>query len=402
MRGAPIAVTGLGAVCAVGNNIAELRAAIAEGRSGLGPLTRFEPGDGLPERPVGEVSAAPGDQRQGTVTHRLAIAAALEACQQAAIRAPSNRIAVVCGTTTGGIAHSEVWFLNKLAFNDPSPSLLTHHPASTVTEGVAKAIGASGPRLTISTACSSGANAIALGADLLRAGEADVVLAGGADALTMITYFGFSSLRLLSESPCRPFDADRSGLNLGEAGAFMVLERGDDAYLRGAEAQAWLTGSACNCDAHHMTAPAPDGGRVIACVQSAIAAAGLGSGDIAYVNAHGTATKANDVAESRALAAVFGGAIPPVSSSKSFLGHTLGAAGAIEAVITALAGRDGTLPPTLNTETPDPAAPADLVLGHARDADVPHALSTAFAFGGNNTALVFSRERPPQAEVSDG
>lgn len=372
----PIAVTGLGAVHALGGDVAALLDGIRAGRSGLDDLSRFDPMDG-PPRPVGEVTAVPGHRRQGTVTHRLAIAAALEAAQVAAARCDADRIAVVCGTWTGGIANSEVWFLNRLAFNDPSPTLLEHHPAASVTAGVAQALGAGGPRLTVSESSS----AIALGADLLRAGEADLVFAGGADALTLLTYFGLSSLGRLDDTPCRPFGADRSGLNLGEAGAFLALERGDDAASRGAAVHGWLSGSACAVG----TGPQP-------CLLRALSDAGLGPDAIDYVNANGSATLEQDATEALALRAVFG-APPPVSSSKSFLGHTLGAAGAIEAVVTVLAIRHGLLPPTLNTREPDPAAPDDLV-PEPREAAIAHALSTSVASGGRCTGLVFSRERP--------
>jgi 3-oxoacyl-[acyl-carrier-protein] synthase II len=206
-----------------------------------------------------------------------------------------------------------------------------------------------------------------------------------------MTVLGFSSLRLLSSSPCRPFDKDRDGLNLGEAGAFLVLERAADALQRRADVQAWFAGGAISCDAHHMTAPSPTGEAVVGAMSEALANAGLTADQIAYVNAHGTSTPANDRAEAAALRRVFDQKVPPVSSSKSFLGHTLGAAGAIEAVITVLAVRDGFLPPTLSTKNPDADVTFDLVLERARDADVPFALSSSFAFGGNNSILVFSR-----------
>lgn len=383
-----IAVTGLGAVTAVGRDVSALRAAIVTGRTAMGPLTRFE-GGGFPVCEVGEV---PGDRSQGTVTHRLAIAAALEAVRASGvdIAAQRERVAVICGTTTGGIAFSEVWFLHKLAGLKADPNALRHHPAGSVTDGVAQALGAGGPRLTISTACSSGANAILMGADLLRAGECDVAVCGGADALTLMTYYGFRSLKLMSPVPCTPFGRDRHGLSLGEAGAFVVLERGDAARARGRAPHAWLTGGACTCDAFHMTTPAQDGQRVAAAIRQALGE--LDPAAIGYVNAHGTGTAANDITEARALRSVLGPQLPPVSSTKSWHGHTLGAAGALEAIITVIAVEDGVLPATLNTTLADDEAPRDRVSEPGRRAEIAHALSTAFAFGGNNTALRFSRE----------
>ena len=379
-----IAVTGLGATCALGVGVPALAGGIRAGRSGLRALERFDPG-GLPRCPVGEAELAPG---VGSPTHRLAVTAAREAALDAHLEgiAP-ERIAVVVGTTTGGIALSEAWYLAGRDGSPPAPDPLRWHAASTVSRVVAEAVGARGPRYTISTACSSGANALLVGADLLRTGAVDAVVAGGAEGLCRVTYTGFSVLRLMSTQPCRPFDAGRDGLNLGEAAAFLVLRRAED--VEGGHAR--LVGAACTCDAHHMTSPAPDGASVVAAIEGALAQAGLAPADIAYVNAHATATKANDSAESRALRAVFGEAMPPVSASKSFLGHTLGAAGAIEAVVSVLAARDGVLPATLHTQTPGEDAPPDIVAGSPRDADVPYVLSTAFAFGGNDAALVFAR-----------
>lgn len=388
-RGA-IAVTGLGAVSALGPDVAAMLDGLWTGRSGLRAPARLELDD-LPPRPVGEVSELPGDPKTGPATHRLAVAAAREAWHSAQPPAAPERVAVIMGTTTGGIAASERWYLDHLAQRASDASALTTHAAATVTEFVARALGARGPTMTLSTACSSGANALTVGADMLRAGLVDVVLAGGADALCLTTYAGFSSLRLMSDAPCRPFDRRRDGLNLGEGAGCLVLEREVDARARGARIHALFLGSAISCDAHHMTAPAPDGGAVFNALSEALAEAGVTPAEVDYINAHGTATPANDEAEARALRRVFGRRGPPVSASKSFLGHTLGAAGALEAVITVLSLREGLLPATLNTDSPEDEAPADLVLGGPRSASIRVAVSTSFAFGGNNAVLVFGR-----------
>ena len=380
-----IAVTGLGAISSVGANTRELRDAIRQGRTGIGPLTRFDCGT-VAARPVCQVPELPPGP--GSASHRLALAAADEAVRDAGCDA--RRAAILVGTTTGGISDSERWYLSHLAGAEPDPGPLRHHAASTISHAVAQALGSAGPRVTLSTACSSGANTITMGADMLRAGLVNVAIAGGTDALCQMTYFGFASLKLMSDEPCRPFDRDRTGLNLGEGAAFLVLERLDDAVRRGAHVYAILSGSAVSCDAHHMTSPAPDGASVVAALRGALTQAGLSAADIDYINAHGTATPANDTAEAAALASVFGAATPPTSASKSFLGHTLGAAGALEAVITVLAIVDGFIPATLNTQTPEDGAPPDLVLGRGRQQTVQHALSTSFAFGGNNGVLIFS------------
>ena len=404
-----VVVTGLGVVCAVGRGEAELQAALREGRCGIRPLSRFRPRE-LPALPVGEVLALPGPDDGRPSTHRLAMAAAADAVAAAALasRIPRDRVAVVVGTTTGGIGNSETWFMRTLAGETAPPELLFDHPAITVGHAVAAHVDARGLCLALSTACSSGANALITGLDLLRAGAADVVLAGGADGICQLPLLGFSSLRLLSEAPCRPFDRDRAGLNLGEAaggslsehlhvgeaGAFLVLETEAHARARGARIHAELAGGANTCDAHHMTAPAPDGAQVVRAMQLALTEAGARPEDVAYVNAHATATAANDAAEAAALRQLFGARVPPTSSSKSMLGHTLGAAGALEALITVLAVRDGLLPPTVGTERPLEGAPPDLVLGRGRDADVPVAMSNSFAFGGNNAVLVLRRVDP--------
>lgn len=389
---AKVVVTGLGVICAVGRGTAELQDALRQGRSGIRPLSRFTPKE-VPTLPVAEVAALPGPDDGRPSTHRLAMAAAADAVADAALsaRVPRTRVAVVVGTTTGGIGNSETWFMRKLAGEIAPPELLFDHPAVTVGHAVAAHVGAEGLCLAVSTACSSGANALITGMDLLRAGVADVVIAGGADGVCQLPFLGFNSLRLLSDAPCRPFDRDRAGLNLGEAGAFLVLETEAHARARGARVHAELAGGANTCDAHHMTAPAPDGAQVVRAMQLALTQAGARPEDVAYVNAHGTATPANDAAEAAALARLFGEVVPPTSSSKSMLGHTLGAAGALEALITALAVRDGFLPPTVGTETPLEGAPPDLVLGRARDADVPLAMSNSFAFGGNNAVVVLRR-----------
>ena len=387
----PVVITGLGAISSLGSDVSELEAAVRHAHSGIAPLTRFTPRE-LPALPVAEVQRIPPGESL-PITHRLACAAGREAYFSAEFpaRFALDRLAVVLGTTTGGIGHSETWYLERLAGTRAPPELLMHHPAATVGHAVAQAVGAEGPCLTLSTACSSGAHAVLMAADILRAGQADAVLAGGADAICQLPFLGFASLRLLAASPCRPFDVDRSGLTLGEAGAFVVLERADTARKRGARIHARLAGAATTCDAYHMTAPAPGGGAVVRAMELAMHRAAFGPRDIAYVNAHGTATPANDIAESQALSAVFGLRPVPVSSTKSQLGHTLGAAGAVEAVVSVLAVREGFLPPTITTTTPFDEAPGGLVLTESREADVPVALSNSFAFGGTNTVLVFSR-----------
>jgi 3-oxoacyl-[acyl-carrier-protein] synthase II len=248
-----------------------------------------------------------------------------------------------------------------------------------------------GPRATIVTACSSGAAAVSLAADLIADGVVSMALAGGADALTRICYLGFNALRLLDPGPCRPFDRERKGMSIGEGAGFLVLEDAAHAAARGARVHAELAGRGATTDAHHVTAPHPDGDGMARAMRAALAAAGVMPAAVGYVNAHGTATPQNDRIEARALATVFPEGRPLVSATKSMIGHTMAAAGALEAIATVLALARECVPPTANLTTPDPDVPFDCVPGTARDVAVEHAMSNSFGFGGQNVSLLFRR-----------
>jgi 3-oxoacyl-[acyl-carrier-protein] synthase II len=269
--------------------------------------------------------------------------------------------------------------------------LIAHQPAS-VTDLVARHLGAHGPRTTIMTACSSSATAIGYAADRIRLGHVDVAIAGGAEGLTRLTYAGFGCLRATApgDEPCRPFDVERKGLTLGEGAAVLVLEEYERARARGATILAVVAGWGITADAHHMTAPHPEGEGAARAMKMALDDARLSADAIGYVNAHGTGTPHNDAAETLAIKTVLGASVP-VSSIKSMVGHTLGAAGAIEAVASVLALRGGFLPPTVNLRTPDPAFGLDYIPGEAREVEIDALLSNSFAFGGNNTVLAFTR-----------
>jgi 3-oxoacyl-[acyl-carrier-protein] synthase II len=240
-------------------------------------------------------------------------------------------------------------------------------------------------------ACASGAASIALGADLIRAGVTPTALAGGVDALTHICFMGFNALKLLDPTPCRPFDRDRRGMSIGEAAAFLVLEDAEHCRARGGRALARLAGSGMTTDAHHVTAPHPEGEGMIHAMRQALADAGLEPDAVGYVNAHGTGTPQNDRAEALALRRVFGEGGVLVSSTKSLVGHTMAAAGSVEAAATILALQHGLLPPTASLEHADPDVPFDCLPGVARPADVGAALSNSFGFGGQNVSLVFEK-----------
>ncbi len=256
---------------------------------------------------------------------------------------------------------------------------------------MARAFRIGGPRTTIMTACSSSATAIGYAADCIRLGKSAVAIAGGAEGLCRLTYAGFSSLRAMSVEPCRPFDAERSGLTLGEGAAVMVLESLDHACARGATVLAQFAGYGISADGYHMTAPHPEGDGAARAMLAALDDAGLSAETIDYINAHGTATPHNDAAEARAIAKVFGTRAIPISSTKSMVGHTLGAAGAIEACASVIALAEGFLPPTANLRKVDSAFELDIIGPSAREQRPRFVLSNSFAFGGNNTALIFAR-----------
>ena len=385
MRG--VAVTGLGIVSALGSGVAAHRDAMREGRTGLRPLTLFSPED-LGRLPVGEVDAGLVSRSRGPRCVRLALRAARQALGGRSFEDPGL---LALGTTTGGILESERHFLkHRGGVGADDRALLLHHPVGTLTGALGRALGLSAEEYTFSTACSSSANAIGFGAAAVarRGGWA---LVGGVDSLSRLTYAGFHALKLLASAPCRPFDRHRRGLSLGEGAAFLLLESEAEARRRGAPVLGFIDGWGCASDAHHPTAPHPRGDGAVAAIQGALADAGLSPTQVDYVNAHGTATPANDVAEGLALERVFGGNCPLTSSTKGLTGHTLGAAGAIEAVLSLIALSSGFVPATTGLEEADPAIPIRHVPPGGLTRPLSVVVSNSFGFGGNNTALVLSR-----------
>jgi 3-oxoacyl-[acyl-carrier-protein] synthase II len=393
-----VAVTGLGAVTALGSDVAAFEAGLRAGRCGVAPVTLFDATEFRtqlgaqcpdPSPPLDEDRLA-GASRPD----RFGLQAAFEAVAQAGLSARElEKAALLFGTGTGGAAITEVYFRRWVAGDQPQAGMLVPHQPASVTDLVARHLGVRGPRSTIMTACSSSATAIGYAADRIRLGHVDVAIAGGAEGLCRLTWAGFNCLRATSPEACRPFDAERKGLNLGEGAGVLVLESEAHARARGATVLAWLAGWGVTADAYHMTAPHPEGDGAARAMQAALDDAGLTPDDVGYVNAHGTATPHNDAAETAAIKKVLGERAPsvPVSSIKSMVGHTLGAAGAIEAVASVLTLRSRFVPPTVNLQTPDPAFGLDFVPGRARELAVDVVVSNSFAFGGNNTALAFTR-----------
>ncbi|MCP4638972.1 MAG: beta-ketoacyl-[acyl-carrier-protein] synthase family protein [bacterium] len=393
--GGRIAVTGFGMVSAQGWSADEAWDGIEHGRDGLAPLSMFRTARDEPV-PAGQVNGDPAERSgldHGSRSDHLAVCAARQAFEGAGLGAAADALpretGVVLGACTGGMLDSERFLEQALLDGTVDMELLRHHECASTTNAVARALSLSGPVNTVSTACTSGAAAIALACDWIADGEADVVLAGGVDSLTRLTVNGFSSLLIVAPDGCRPFDADRKGMSLGEGAGVLVLEREDDAIRRGARIRGYVLGAACTCDAHHATAPSPDGDGIQRAMRSAMDAAGVTPDDIGYINAHGTGTPDNDAVEGKAILEVFAGGVPPVSSTKRFFGHTLAAAGAIEAVLSLLAIEKQRIPANLGCVTPDPEIGLE-PLRETRDAAVRYVVSNSLGFGGNNASLVLA------------
>lgn len=400
MKQDPVHITGMGLVTAIGLNVAENLAALLAGRTGIGPITRLETRHrgALPAAEVrlsdNELGAlaAPVSMRGWTRTALLGLAAMREAIAQAGIDPRGERTGLISSTTAGGIDKSEGIYAQFFEEDPPDEVrqyIGTHDPGEHA-ERIARELGITGLVTTISTACSSSANAIITGARLVRAGLLDTAIVGGADALCKFTINGFNSLMILDPQPCRPFDRDRAGLNLGEAGAYLVLESDASMRRRGAVPLASVAGWANTNEAYHATASTPGGEGAWAAMDRAIASAGLHPADIDHVNAHGTGTLNNDASEGAAMLRLFGGNVPPFTSTKTFTGHTLGAAGAVEAVYAALAIREGAHFATLRHGTPIAEAPIVPVLQSSTGHRISRVLSNSFGFGGNNTSLVIT------------
>ena len=395
-----VVISGIGVISALGPDRAALLAALREGRSGIGPLTLFStPREHAwaGQAPTPAPPARLGPFRRCSRADLLALQAGAAALADAGLdekELPPDS-AVLVGVGSGG-AHRVEDYLTRLARSDeahaPASWLVAHQPAVSA-DVLANRLGLRGPRWTVMTACSSSATALGMGLDLIRSGRSSCVLAGGTEALCRLTFGGFSALRAMDDQPCRPFHAERKGLTLGDGAAMLVLEDLTRARARGARSYAELAGYGVSADAHHLTAPPPDGRGAVAAMRAAMRDASVVPEQVQYINAHGTATLHNDPVEVAAIRATFGAHADrvAVSSTKAMTGHTLGAAGAIEATVCALAIRENLVPPTLRLDRADPACDLDLVPHTTRHAELAVVLSNSFAFGGNNTTLVLRR-----------
>lgn len=398
-----IAITGEGIVSAIGLNKQEVLQALQEGRTGIGEMKYLQ--SIHHELPVGEVDLSneqmkkmlgiPSEQMMSrtSLLGMLAIDQALKEAyvDVASLRARKAdgkplRIVLVSGTTVGGMDITELCFdqLEK----QKSVEFLQHHDCGNSTRLMADHFGIFDEVATLSTACSSAANAIMLGARLLKAGEADLVVAGGTEALSRFHLNGFNSLMILDHESCRPFDTTRAGLNLGEGAAFLVLESEEMAQQRKITPHAYLTGYGNACDAFHQTASSENGEGAYLAMTEALAMAHLSAKDIQYVNAHGTGTPNNDQSESVSLKRVFGDEMPMISSTKSFTGHTTSASGSIETVICILAMQHHFVPANLGWK--NPMENGILPTMGAQNLDLENVLCNSFGFGGNDSSLVIS------------
>jgi 3-oxoacyl-[acyl-carrier-protein] synthase-1 len=377
-----IHITGAGVVSAIGCGQGETLDALRRGLSGIGPVRYLRTSETL--FPVGEVklsnaelAALSGASPDLSRTSLMGILALREALEEAGLSSLEG-IPLVSGTTVGGMDLTEQTF----------PAYSPLHDCGASTDAIAAHFGGAPWATTLSTACSSAANAVIFGANLIRSGQAEMVAVGGSESLSDFHLHGFGSLMILDTAPCRPFDATRAGLNLGEGAAFLILESGESLRRRGVKPLARLAGFGNACDAFHQTASSENGEGAFLAMQKALRMAGLRPEDIDYVNAHGTGTPNNDASESAALRRIFGEIIPPVSSTKAFTGHTTSASGTIEAVFCLLALQQGFIPANLNWQEPDPSC---IVPSAGGAASLQHILCNAFGFGGNDSSLLFSR-----------
>ncbi len=394
-----VAVTGIGAVSALGNDAPSFWRALCAGISGIRPLRNLP----APLRFVNGAEAVEYDasrhfsDKEATLLDRaaqFALVAAREAVHDSGIAFGAERTAVVTGCSVGGQNSMDEGFVDLYQKGLPrvNPLMIPRVMGNAGASHITMEMGITGPAYTVSTACASSTHAIGQAFWMVRNGVADAALTGGHEAVFSWGFLkAWEAMRVVSPDTCRPFSKDRRGMILGEGGAMLVLEELEAARARGARIYAEVAGFGMSADAHHITQPSPEGAA--RAMLGALRDAGLQAGDVGYINAHGTGTQANDVTECRAIRLVFGEHAErlPVSSTKSMHGHALGAAGALEAVATILALNEGVLPPTANFTERDPECDLDIVTGEARALRVEAAISNSFAFGGLNAVLAFRR-----------
>ena len=408
-----VVVTGFGVVSPVGLDLESTWASLVAGRSGIAPITRFD-ASGLDVRIGGEVRGfdptrfmEPKEARRTDRFTQFALAATDEAVRMAGLvadGAASHEVGVIVGAAVGGVwtYNREVEVLARRGARAVSPFLIPSISVDALGVQIALRHGFRGPNHAVSSACSSGSDAIGAALDTIRRGDARVMLTGGSEAaVTPIAMAAFSRMRALSrrndepECACRPFDADRDGFVMAEGAAILVLEDLASAVARGAEPLVELASYAATADAAHLTSPDASGESAGRCIRRAMERANVAPEELSYINAHGTGTSTGDPIEARAIRLAFGEQADrvPVSATKSMTGHLLGASGAIEALIAAQAVRSDVIPPTINLDHPDPSCELNLVANRRLEAPVDVAISTSFGFGGHNSCLVLRKLR---------
>ncbi len=397
-----VAVTGLGIICCLGQGVNKVWPRVLAGDTdfreiSLAGFDQFQNrigGQVADELLTHAASLSPRVSRH----ERLGWLAASEALTDAAWPLdfyPAHEIGVASGIGAAGMLEAEEWVAHR---HDPRkfvPAWKLHsYPASSLADFLAATFAFSGPRFSIATACSSSATSLGFAADAIRKGRAKAFMVAGAEGLSRLTYGGFHSLHSIAPERCQPFDKNRKGIFLGEGAGVLILEELDTAKARGATIYGEVLSWGLSSDAHHMTAPHPDGSGAVQAMEQALNRAGLQAGDVDYINLHGTGTLHNDLAETRAVQQVFGdyaGALY-LSSTKSMTGHCLGAAGAIESVFSLLTLHHGVAPPTAGLESPDEQCPLNYLPGQGQSlSDMKYVMNNVLAFGGNNVALLFGK-----------
>ncbi len=401
-----IVITGMGTVNAIGGNVSQFAVSLQSGVCGItdidlfdtaayrthkgGQIKHFNPRQSIPDT---------FSMKRMSRADQLAFAATLEALRDARLypfpEPFRENTGVAIGGGAGGLFEAEDFYsdLLKKGANRAKFSRLSSVYCASSADRIASNLALAGPKATFMTACSSGATALGFARDIIAFGQASLMVAGGVEPMSRITYSAFNALKSVDEDVCRPFDRNRAGLSLGEAAAILVMEPLESALDRGAKIYGEILGYGVTCDSFHMTAPDEKASGAVRCMQAALKDSGLTIADIDYINAHGTATPANDITETRAIKEVFGSRAYsiPVSSTKSMHAHPLDAAGALEAIVCLLALSQGFIPPTIHLKERDPDCDLDYVTEGARQRELRTVLSNSFAFGGNNTTVIFGK-----------
>lgn len=403
-----VVITGMGAVTPIGNDLQQNWRSVREGRCGIAPIAAYDTA-GRKVKLGGEIKdlavtdfIPKGEARRMARFTQIGVIAAEEAFRRSGIT-PENtdltRCGVIVSTGIGGLPVIEEEHLRgqERGWDRVSPLFIPTCITNMAAGTIAIRLGLKGMCSCVVSACASGSNAVGDSFRQIRDGYADAMVCGGTEsAATPLAVGGFTSMKALSENPdpnraSIPFDKERSGFVMAEGAGILVLEELEHARARGAEILGEIVGYGATCDAYHITAPAPDGEGAVRCMREALRDAGADPAEVGYINAHGTSTPMNDRTEAAAIRTVFGENPPPTSSTKSMTGHMLGAAGAVEAIYTAMALRDGFLPATIHYQVPDPECNLDVIPNRGRQADVRVAMSNSLGFGGHNVALVFRK-----------